>query len=247
MIEIDKNSPLPLYYQLQQWLLDEISQGRLNTGDQIPTESELCERFNLSRGTVRRGLKELIDDGNIFLVRGHGTYVAESHQEEWSLATSVSLSEELERQGIRFEPCVLELCEKAADPLVATHLQIAPGSPIVFLRRVRIINNQPWILMVSYLPKKMVPELLTVDLNNRSFYQVLEDQFDICITAQERLMTVGLATREEEEILNIPPDSPVQRFEDMAFDKNGILVEYSHSIFRGDKSRFVVRLTRVHK
>jgi GntR family transcriptional regulator len=247
MVEIDKDNPLPLYYQLRLWLLDEIDQGRLNPGDQIPTEAELCQRFNLSRGTVRSALKELIDEGRIFLVRGRGTFVAELPQAEWSLATSVSFSEALERQGIRFGTRVLELCEQAAGPLVASRLQIEPGSPVVFLKRLRIIEDQPWILMISYLPQKKVPELPGLDLNDRSFYQVLEEQCGVSISAQERVMTVGLATEEEAALLQVPLQSPVQRFEDLAFAKDGNLVEFSYSIFRGDRSRFLVRLTRVQR
>src|SRR5690606_26812714 len=104
-----------------------------------------------------------------------------------------------------------------ADPFIATRLQIEPGSPIVFLKRVRIIEGQPWILMISYLPKKKVPGLPGLDLNDRSFYRVLEDQCGVTISAQERVMTVGLATEEEAALLQVSPQSPVQRFEDLAF------------------------------
>lgn len=73
--KIDKESPLPLYWQLKEIIKEKIGQGELKPGDRIPTENELCKRFAISRTPVRQALAELANEGLLFRRRGRGTFV----------------------------------------------------------------------------------------------------------------------------------------------------------------------------
>ncbi len=245
VVSLDRTSAIPLYYQLKQWLIDQIERGVFAPGSQIPPELELCERFQVSRGTVRQATKELIAEGRLYLVRGLGTFVATPHKHRWSLSDFVSMAETLQRQGARFATRVLEVSRRPADPHVATELQIETGSPVVYVRRVRSLHDEPLVIFESYLPEKLAAPLLQTDLTDRSLYGTLEEVCGVRVVAVEHTLSVRLATAEEAHLLGVSPGSPVHDFEEVAYDASGMPVDYSLSIFRGDKSRFYVRSARV--
>ena len=71
--QIDRSSPLPLYYQLKQILLEKIESGLWSPGDLIPSEHELQETYGVSRTTVRQTLSDLVHEGVLVRHRGRGT------------------------------------------------------------------------------------------------------------------------------------------------------------------------------
>jgi multiple sugar transport system substrate-binding protein len=77
MFEIDKNVPIPLYYQLKQMIKRKIESGEFKPGDRLPTEQELCEMFGISRTPVRQALTELTYEGILYRRPGLGTFVSD--------------------------------------------------------------------------------------------------------------------------------------------------------------------------
>lgn len=73
---IDRNSPVPIYYQLKQHFKDQMEGGELKPGDRLPTEMELCEQYDISRAPVRQAMTELAREGLIYRRPGQGTFVA---------------------------------------------------------------------------------------------------------------------------------------------------------------------------
>lgn len=90
MSVIDRNVPIPAYYQLKQLIKGQIERGDLQPGDRLPTEVELCERYDLSRTPVRQALQELAYEGLLTRTPGRGTFVTQSSQAE-SLSPTTSL------------------------------------------------------------------------------------------------------------------------------------------------------------
>lgn len=72
---IDRNSPIPIYFQLQNWIRDQIEQGVFKTGDKIPTEHELVEITGLARATIRQAVQNLVNMGLVVRKRRMGTFV----------------------------------------------------------------------------------------------------------------------------------------------------------------------------
>lgn len=245
-MSFNKNSGIPLYYQLKLWLLEQIEGGIYKPGEQIPTELELCSRFNISRGTVRRALSELIAEGSIYLVRGRGTFVSEpiSWKDKLSIFNTISLAYVFTQLGLSFHTRLLEMSSKKADAQVAANLQIEPGEKIIFLKRLRIVESEPLVIITSYLSEKLASGLYTIDLSNRSLYTVLNDVCSLHISHIRRLIHVRLVNSREADLLKIPIPSAVYLFEELAYDDNNRPVEYSHSVFRGDKCHFKFHLKR---
>jgi DNA-binding transcriptional regulator YhcF (GntR family) len=74
---INRDVPIPIYYQLKQLIKDQVERGVLKPGDQIPSEDELCTRYGISRTPVRQALTELVHEGLLVRIHGRGTFVAE--------------------------------------------------------------------------------------------------------------------------------------------------------------------------
>lgn len=82
---IDKSSPLPIYYQIEEQLKRQIENGELKPNDSLPSEREFAERFEISRMTVRQAINNLVNDGYLYRQKGRGTFVSEKNWSSSSL------------------------------------------------------------------------------------------------------------------------------------------------------------------
>ncbi len=242
---LKKGSAIPLYYQLKVWLVEQIDGGKLVPGDQAPTEQELCEQFDLSRGTVRRALGELISEQRLYLVRGRGTFIADPPRPPWVLATAVSIADALEKQGVPFETRILAQRLQEADPAVATRLRVEPGAAVVFLKRLRIVEGKPLVIFTSYLPDRLVPGLCEIDLTNKSLYRVLGETHGLRISYMDRVLCARLADEAEVAQLQMQMPAAVHVFENLAYDTNGNPLDFGYDVYRGDTSHFEFRVDHV--
>lgn len=80
---LDKDSPIPLYIQFKEYLLDRIERGELEPGQRLPSEREFCDQLGVSRITIRQALNELVRDGMIQSVPGKGTFVGRKQEGEF--------------------------------------------------------------------------------------------------------------------------------------------------------------------
>ena len=104
---LDKRLHIPLYYQLKTMLLEAIQSGQLKADDQLATESELAQTYEVSKITVRHALRELADLGYVRREQGRGTFVARTRLEQGPRELT-SFTEEMRRQGLAAASRVLE-------------------------------------------------------------------------------------------------------------------------------------------
>ncbi|MDP2974956.1 MAG: GntR family transcriptional regulator, partial [Anaerolineales bacterium] len=97
--DIDKEVPIPYHYQLRELLKGEITAGRWGVGERLPSERELCERFNLSRTTVREAIDALADEGLLHRERGRGTFVVKPKILEGLLQSPTGFTDSMREQG----------------------------------------------------------------------------------------------------------------------------------------------------
>lgn len=144
---------LPLYRRIESDLRDRIRAGELAPGAQVETELELMDRYGVSRATVRQALGGLIALGTLEVRRGLGTYVA-APRFEHTIGGFYSFSREIERHGLQPGTTVLELRTEPAPDDVAEALDVAPGTAMVSLRRLRLAGQDPLVVETSYLPAR---------------------------------------------------------------------------------------------
>lgn len=169
-----KAGSAPVYSQLAALLREKIGLHEWAPGSRIPSEHELMARFGISRGTVRRAISELVDEGFLVQVRGSGTFVSERALSHPAGERSLSFGESLREQGKDFVTHVLEKRVVPAPADVAEHLRIQPDSPVLYLLRVRTVDGKPVICQEGWENLGECPGLEGADFSHETAFDAVE-------------------------------------------------------------------------
>ena len=240
---LDRHSAVPLYYQIQQGLLEHIRSGKLKPGKPIPSEEDISKRLRVSRMTARQALKALCHLGVAYSQRGKGTFVSGIKMEK-NIRQVLSFSQELAARGAKPRSKVITFELRTADSEVAEALRIRPKDEVYFLRRVRLDESVPMGVETAYLPQQLYPGLLEKYDPRTSLYQSISRLYGIDIVIADEIVEAALIGAEEARLIRVPKGSPVFFFTRTSYLESGQPVEYVKSIFRGDRYKLVNRLTR---
>jgi GntR family transcriptional regulator len=231
--------PVPLHHQVYLDLRAALDHGEWRPGDLLPPERQLAERYGCSLITVRRALSELTHESRIQRTRGRGTTVLPPRIER-DFGGALSFTEEMRSRGLDPETHVVVARPESAGEAVADALGIEPGSPTLYLERLRVAGGEPLLLAQVHLPAARFPGLLASDLEGGSLYDILAGRYATrVVRAREALEPVLLRAREA-RLLDLPPRSPALLIEGTAFDAVSTPVEYARSFVRGDRTRYFV-------
>lgn len=239
---LNKNIPIPLYYQLKEILLEYIQHAE--SGRDFPTEAELCEQFDISRPTVRQAINELVVEGYLQRIKGKGTFIAGPKIKQDFLIGLQSFTEEMQSKGFTPTTKVLTLETSPCDDKVSNALNIPTGSEVIHLKRLRFANNVPIVLVATYLPAAKLPNILAQDFENESLYHIIEKNYGYVIARATRVLEARVAGEDEAELFGIKEGDPIQFIETIAYLDDGAPIEYSLAEYRGDKSEFIYELKK---
>jgi len=244
-IILDKNIPVPLYYQIKSQLLSLINSGDIVEGDMIPPENEFCDALSVSRPTIRQALSELAAEGYIRRFKGRGTFVAKQKIEARFLCDLETFNTEMEKKNLSPRTEVLALEERVDFPAANNQLSIPPGAPLIALHRRRYADEVPIVLVETYLSLEDYPKFLNVDFCNKSLYDSFEELYDLRITRVIRELEAVNARRSEAELLKITRNKAITLVKTVGFAE-GLPnpVEYSVAKYSGEMNKFYVELKR---
>lgn len=229
----------PKYYLLKTEILGLIAGEK--PGVLIPTERALAERYKTSRTTVRQAISELVAEGRLGRIQGHGTFVAPPKLTH--LRQLTSFSDDARAQGLRPDARILRLTTVAADIELADKLAISPGDPVQRLERIRTIDGEPLAHETAHLPGSL-PRLKSTLTKTGSLYAALADVYGRRITDVEDTVETALAGPDEVRLLGVEMGAPLLVVHRLAKDPDGVPVEWTQSVFRGDRFRFVARISK---
>jgi GntR family transcriptional regulator len=247
---INPNSPVPKYFQLREILLDLI-ETELAADSPIPSERELCERYGLSRMTVRQAVDSLVADGKLFKVQGRGTFVSKLLRPKSSeifvakpktdlQIRLASFTQDMQRRGMVPASRTLAFERLEAPAHLARELGIAVGDPIVRLERLRFADGIPMAVERNHLPEVRVPGLLT-DGVPRSLYEHLAERYGYNLTWGEQTIEASTADAEDAPLLDIPTGGVVLRMTRRSY-AGDVLIEYDVASYRADRYQLWVPL-----
>lgn len=240
---VDRSEPVPLYYQFKQWLSAGILASDLPPGTRLPEESELCERLGVSRGVVRQALTELCYEGLIYRQRGRGTFVAAPKTAEGLISGLRGLADDAAERGQAVSSKVVLQREAPAAQQVARSLGVAPGTPVVELERVRALDGEPHVLVMTYLPAELVPGLVERDLGGAaSLYQILRQDYGLPIVSSRRRVEAAAAGPREAHLLGIQRGDPLLVLRSIGYTTESRPLDYFVALHRGDRSAFEIEL-----
>jgi GntR family transcriptional regulator len=245
-VVVDRSSPLPLYHQIKQTVLEWIERGQYLPGELIPPERDLAEKFEVSRITVRRAIEDLTREGLFVRIQGKGTFVAPLKVSGSSKRVG-GFVDELRLAG--FETTELKVIEIGMVPCpsdAARRLHIDEGSIVLYLYRLARADDEPIATAVVYLA---VGESVSVNADeldrHESIYSFLEKEYGFHFTGGEKIMEAVGATPEEAAILGIEERSPVflSRLTIWGQSKSEPIA-YAKVAIRGDRYKYRMEIGR---
>ncbi|MCU1407677.1 MAG: Transcriptional regulator [Glaciihabitans sp.] len=237
-MDIDRNGPVPLYFQISSRLERAILAGDLPSGSRLENEVHLSERLGLSRPTVRRAIQELVDKGLLVRRRGIGTQVV--HGQVTRKVALTSLFEDLSSSGQKPTTTILGFELIPATAIVAESLNVAKGDEVLHIRRVRLADQVPVAVLENFLPTPFL-DIDEDQLREHGLYQLLRAKGTTMRVARQKI-GARRATSDESELLDVDKGGPVLTVERVAYDSSGRAVEFGHHCYRPDLYSFEVTL-----
>jgi len=233
---IERNSVIPYYYQLKKILLSKIDNGIWEPNNKIPSEAKLCEKYDISRTVVRQALMELANEGHLYKEKARGVFVAGPKITNEMIRTISGFYEVMTSKGYDVKTKVLEIIKTKVNKKVADYLKIKTGEPAIKITRVRSVNNEKIVIVSSYINSKICPGLINEDLENKSLYKVLKENYKLEIVGGRRLVGATIASDLEASMLNIRKGAPLITLESINYLKDGRILEYFSALYRGDRT-----------
>ena len=237
MSKLSLETDIPLYYQLVNIIKRNITAGTLKPGDVLPSESEMCKSFDISRSTVRQAVSMLEDEGLVVRKQGRGTYVAQPkvHRKTQQL---YSFTSEMSSLGLTPSSRLVEYEVMEPTPDIVKMLELSNPSTMVYkFSRIRYMDDEALILETSFYPQYLYPNLTRPMLERNSFYSLLLEQG---ITPYEAVVL----NRREAEILGCKPGSSAFAVQRVTRMENGQPYEFTQSLIRGDRVKLDVHLKK---
>ena len=232
---LDRNSPMPLWAQLESELRRRLEAGEFDEGF-FPTDHELTEAYQVSRHTVREAVRHLNKTGLLKRERGRGTVVNRAEFEQ-SLGTLYSLFQSVESAGVEQTSEVLEL-GVVTDPAAASQLRIPEDAELVLLARLRLAGGQPLAVDRAWLPRHHAEPLLDIDWSRTALYRELGRIGSPVPNQGWERLTPLLPTPADRSILQLRKGDAAFFLERLGCHGEEP-VEWRTTIIRGDRYRFV--------
>ena len=242
-IKLDKNSPIPLYFQIKEDMIKKINEGDLHDGEPLPSETKLMEIYDVSRTTIRQAVDMLVYDGYLEKRRGVGTFVAEPKTNYWDLAELCSFDEEAQRLGLKSRTKILNMeniklnkdLENVFDKKYETFYK---------LERLRFIEDEPTELVTTFVPADFAPNLEQFNFSETSLFEVLNKEYGVKINFAEKTISAINADKKDALLLKIKENSAIQLVKTITYSDQKNPIEYSISRDRGIAAQFKLILRK---
>jgi GntR family transcriptional regulator len=234
--------PQPLFLQVHRRVADAIASGALRPGDRLPPERTLLEELGVSRATIRRALRQLVEDGLVDAVPGRGWFVRSGPLSEPPNAL-MSITQLGARHGLSATARVLEARVRAATLDEAETFGIAPGADVFALRRLRMFDGVPVAVDASRVPLARAPQLPERDWTTASLMGTL-DAAGAAPMHADYVTEAGGAQEDDAQHLELTPGAPVFIATTTSYDASDRVIELTRAVYRSDRYRFRARLER---
>ena len=244
-MKLDKNIPIPLYYQLKKQILTFIENSELKEGELLPPENDLCKMLDVSRPTIRQAFSELVNEGYLNRYKGKGTFVSTPKVNDRFFSKLETFQDQMLEKGYNPKTLVVKL-EKISGPHEANErLSLPLNASLIYLSRVRSVGTVPLVFVETYMPYDEYEKLMQVDFSVNSLYDSLEKICYKRVNWVKREFIAVNAQQKEAEMLQIARNKALCLVKTVAYSKDSPnTVEFSIARYRGDMNKFSVELSR---
>ena len=198
----------PIYLQIADELRDNIQQKIYLSGDKLPTEKNLADRFSVNRHTIRNAIALLREEGLIRVDRGRGMYVAKTPI-QYPIGDRVRYNESLKAQGIKASYQKLKAIEIPSSKTIADTLKIAIGAKVVLIERIGLADSQPISIGSSYFPSDRLPNLISNWEKYASISKLLKEEYNCEHLRRSTTVSARIVREADARLLQIPVNYPI--------------------------------------
>jgi len=241
-MDLQPESPEPLYQQLRSVLASWIRHSKLHPHDKIPSERQLCERFSVSRMTVRQALGKLKEEGFIYTQQGKGMYVAEPPSGfELALVLTGYSEETIPMRGV-LSSRTIDACLIQATAELAKDMDLPLAEELVRIERLRLLRGVPVGLQIIHVPHRLCPGYLDHDLSHEASLEIIRDDYHLPLENITQVVKAGLSGPREMEHLKLSHPVPMLILERKSFLNSGEVVQLSKGAYLADCFQLLLSL-----
>lgn len=239
-VMIDKNSSVPIYFQLKNSLKEKIIGKVYLPGGLLPSEKELAQRFSISRMTVRQAIQALQSEGLVYKEKGRGTFVARNIIEK--NAELQSFTQDMISRGFAPGSRTVHFGEIAPDRNVQAKLELAPGDRVYFLKRLRLADSAPMAVEYCYLPCKLFPGLPKYNLETCSLYEIIKNDYHYKFGYSKQLVSAVRLAREDAGLLLLKGLGFSLQSARILFADSNMPLEYTETLYHPERYQYTMIL-----
>lgn len=242
-MKIDRKDPTPIYHQIYMDLKEKIEK-EFKPGQSLPSEEELARIYGVSRLTIRQSLKNLVEDGFIEKQRGRKSRIVEGKNIQ-NLSELRGFTQEALLLGHVPSSVVIANKLVSASESIAEKFEIQPGTKVIFLNRLRLLDGIPYAIEYTYVNISVnfkLLDILDMDMSKSSLYAFFRENVGLKLEYADETIEVVQASGENAKLLGIQNGSCILLRNRYTYTSNEDCVEYVQSYYRGDKYKFTVRI-----
>lgn len=237
---INKNSATPLYTQLVEILIENITQ-KMKPNDKMMSEREICQSFDVSRTTVRLALAELENMGYIYKRHGRGTFVSGAIKERKNLMDAYSFTDHMRQLNKEPKTIVVTLEIELINLVTAKLMGLKDGEEVYRLERIRLADGEPMMFEISYIPVYLFPGLTKERILAKPLYEIFKEDYGQTVKIADEEFSASIASDEEAEMLDVNFFSACLRIQRTSYNQQNVVIEYTNSVARSDQFVYKVR------
>lgn len=224
---------IPTYTRITNAIILSIDDGKYAAGDQLPSQRELCRKYHTSLMTIRRVIDELHREGLIRSIPGKGIFVRQKSLPN-EYGSLIGFETQMARLGLKPFSKTLDARIIPATTILAQMLNLQPGSPVVYVYRLRYADGIPMSLYKVYLPHELCPGILEKGLSDGSLYSILRNEFHLHLVGSRNTASAILPDTDATKYFNLTEPIALLLREQITFLDTGQIIEYSRNITPGE-------------
>lgn len=230
----------PVHQRLAELCRTAIEEGEFTAGERFPSERELAERYEVSRATANKAIAALVTEGWLELRQGIGSRVRPRRCLFASISGMEDFEEPVRELGLAPDTRVLVFTHRlspAAPEAVRDGLELEAmdSEPLVYLERLRLADGIPLLLESRWIRARLATQLRRSDVAEGSFYQRLEERFQLPIVGEAHAFSAVLLDDEAARLFDVPSPHPAIQVEGMGYLKGRVPLFYQRLLYRGDR------------
>jgi len=245
MNAIDRANPQKLYHQLLEILKEQIEKGGWRVGAQMPTEDQLCGKYNVSKATVRLAIAELASQGYLKKLQGKGTFIRRKKSGK-DIAMLVNLGEDSLQDNPSCLHRIIESRLLHPEDNITKYLNLFEDGSCFFLSKLLIADGKPLVIHKLYISYSLLPvHVNTDDTAEMSSYTFIENKCGVKIHRIKNMIDLSDVSEKDADILEVRPGIPVLRTRQICYAHGDMPISFSESFYRTDKYPKVFEFERL--